>query len=148
MPLRRLAQECRAIIKLANEIAHEYELEYVGTEHILLAIVRHDDSVGARVLNRLGVDEQKARAKVDDLVQRAKEDTWVFGRLPGSPHYQDVIERAMEIAEQLEAKVIGSEHLLLALFHDSESTAQQALTGLGVTHKKCRDEVLRQLSGR
>ena len=145
MPLRRLDAEARKVIDLSNEIAHEYDLEFVGTEHILLAILRHNDNVGARTLKQFGIDEEKARARIDDLVKRSKEDTWVFGRLPGSPNYRNVIERAMEIAEQLEAKQIGSEHLLLALFHDKESAAQQTLSGLGVTFKKCRDEVLRQL---
>ena len=146
MPLRRLNEDARKVLDLANDIAHEYELEYVGTEHILLAILRQNDNVGARALGHFGIDEQKTRAKVDDLVQRSKEDTWVFGRLPGTPNYQNVIERAMEIADQLESKMIGSEHLLLALFHDKQSAAQQALTGMGVTLKKCRDEVLRQLN--
>lgn len=146
MPLRQLSADGRAIVDLANQIAHEYELEYVGTEHMLLAILRHDDSVGARALNALGVDEDKARTTINDLVQRAKEDTWVFGRLPGTPHYRDVIERAMEIAEQLEAKQIRSEHLLLALYYDKTSTARRALAALGIPLKKCRDEVLRQLS--
>ncbi len=147
MPLRRLSDDGRAIVQIANDIAHEYDLEYVGTEHILLAILRHDGSVGSRVLNKLGVDEEKARATVDEIGRRSLEDTWVFGRLPGSPHYRDVIERAMEIAEQLESKLIGSEHLLLALFLDKNSTARQALIAMGLTQKKCRDEVLRELSG-
>lgn len=146
MPLRRMDANGRAIVKIANDIAYEYELEYVGTEHVLLAILRHANGIGARVLQKFGIDEQKARAEVDRLQQHAKEDTWVFGRLPGSPHYRDVIERAMEIADQLEAQLIGSEHLLLALFHDRDSTAQQALVNLGLTAKKCRDEVLRQLA--
>jgi ATP-dependent Clp protease ATP-binding subunit ClpC len=146
MPLRRLTEDARAVVSLANEIAHEFELEYVGTEHILLAILRHNDNLGARVLNRLGIDEQKVRAAVEKLVQRAKEDTWVFGRLPGSPHYRNVIERAMEIAEQLESKFIGSAHLLLALYHDRESTAQRTLSSLGASFKKCHAEVLRELA--
>jgi len=146
MPLRRLDADARAVVNLANDIAHEYEMEYVGTEHILLAILRHDDNVGARALHKLGVDEDKVRAAIDDIVQRAKEDTWVFGRLPGSPHYRNVIERAMEVAEQLESQSIGRAHLLLALYHDKESTAQRTLTGLGVTLKKCRDQVLRELA--
>ena len=83
MPLRRLDAEARAVIDLANDIAYEYGLEYVGTEHILLAILRHADNMGARVLGKFGMNEDKIRAKVDELVQRAKEDTWVFGRLPG-----------------------------------------------------------------
>lgn len=148
MPLRRLDEDAREIISLANDIAHEYELEYVGTEHILLAILRHGDNVGARALGALGVDESRARAQVDELVQRSMEDTWVFGRLPGSPYYRNVIERAMEVAEQLESKSIGAEHLLLALYHEKESTAQQTLATLGISLKKCRDEVLRQLSSR
>jgi ATP-dependent Clp protease ATP-binding subunit ClpC len=147
MALKRLNDDARRIIDVANDIAHEYELEYVSTEHVLLAILRTNASVGSRVLHNLGVDEAKARNKVNELVQRAKEDTWVLGRLPGTPHYMNVIERAMDVAEQLEATSIGSEHLLLALFHDKESTGRRALTSLGVTLKKCRDEVLRVLSG-
>jgi len=146
MPLRRLDDAARAVVDLANQIAHEFELEYVGTEHVLLAILRHSHNVAARALNRLGVTEEKVNAAIQELYRRSKEDTWVFGRLPGSPHYRNVIERAMEIADQLEARAIGAEHLLLALYHDKESTAQRTLTGLGATLKKCRDEVLRQLS--
>ena len=146
MPLKRLDTEARTVVSLANDIAHEFELEYVGTEHILLAILRHDDNVGARVLHKLGLTEEKVRAAIDDLFRSAKEDTWVFGRLPGSPHYRNVIERAMEVAEQLESQSIGSAHLLLALYHDKESTAQRTLTGLGISQKKCRDAVLRELA--
>jgi ATP-dependent Clp protease ATP-binding subunit ClpC len=146
MPLKRLDTEARAVVNLANDIAHEFELEYVGTEHILLAILRHDDNVGARVLHKLGLTEEKVKAAIDELFRRAKEDTWVFGRLPGSPHYRNVIERAMEVAEQLESQSIGSAHLLLALYHDKESTAQRTLSGLGISQKKCRDAVLRELA--
>ncbi len=148
MPLRRLSTEGRAIVDLSNSIAQEFDLEYVGTEHILLAIVRTPTSVAARALASLGVDEQRTQQTIDDLVQRAKEDTWVFGRLPGTPHYRDVIERAMQIAEQLESPTIGSEHLLLALFHHEESTALVALATMGVTRHACREAVLRQLGAR
>lgn len=146
MPMRRLDERARAVIALANEIAHEYELEYVGTEHLLLAILRHGDNTAAQVLQRLGADEPRVRATLEDFYQRAKEDTWVFGRLPGSPHYRNVIERAMEIADQLESREIGAEHLLLGLYHDHESTAQRTLGALGISLKRCRDEILRHLS--
>lgn len=86
-----------------------------------------------------------ARAAVEDFVQSAKEDTWVFGRLPGSPNYRRVIELAIEEAAQLESKLIGSEHLLLALLHEKGTTGQRALAKLGVTLKSCRAEILRQL---
>ncbi len=132
--------------KVAQEIAREFELDYVGTEHILLAILRHNQGVGARVLARLGVSEASARNKVDELMQRAKEDTWVFGRLPGSPHYRNVVALAIDEATQLEAKEIGSEHLLLGLLREEGSTAQSVLHDLGVTLRKCRAEVLKELS--
>lgn len=146
MPLRRLAPDARTVVDLANEIAHEFELEYVGTEHILLAILRHHDNVGARALESLGVNEDRVRTALDEIFQRAKEDTWVFGRLPGSPHYRNVIERAMEVAEQLESKSITCAHLLLALYHDQQSAARRILTSQGVGLKKCRDAVLRELA--
>ncbi len=146
MPHKRLDSDARAIINLANEIAHEFELDYVGTEHILLAILRHADSPAAKALHNLGVDELTLRTRVEELDRRAKEDTWVLGRLPGSPGYHNVIERAMEVAEQLEAREIGGEHLLLALFQDKNTAAQQALASMGITVRKCRDEVLRVLN--
>jgi ATP-dependent Clp protease ATP-binding subunit ClpC len=144
MPLRHLNADAKAVVKLANDIAHEYELEYVGTEHILLAILRHNGGLGAQFLEKLGIDEPKARAAVDDLVQRAKEDTWVFGRLPGSPNYRRVIELAIEEAGQFDSNLIGSEHLLLALLREKGTTGQAALARLGVTLKSCRAELLRQ----
>jgi len=146
MSLRRLDAKARAIVNLANDIAHEWDLEFVGTEHVLLAILRHNGSLGAQVLTKLGITEEKARARVDELVQRGKEDTWVFGRLPGSPFFQNVIERALTVADQLKAQSVSGEHLLLALFQDKESIASRTLTSLGVTLKKCRDAVLRETS--
>lgn len=134
--------------KVAQEIAYEYGLDYVGTEHVLLAILRCNQGVGARVLARLGVDEARARRKLEEQMQRAKEDTWVFGRLPGSPHYRNVVALAIDEATQLEAREIGSEHLLLGLLREEGSTAQAILNDLGVTLSKCRAEVLKELSNR
>lgn len=146
MPLRRLDSDARAVVDLSNSIAQEFGLEYVGTEHILLALVRHNGGVAANVLQSLGIDEFKVRHAVEEVVRRSKEDTWVFGRLPGTPHYRDVIERAMEIAEQLESSQIRPEHLLLALFRHPDSSAAQALAILGLGRKRCQEEVLKHLS--
>ena len=146
MPLPRLDTDADAVLKLANEIAHEFELEYVGTEHILLAILRHGRGLGPKVLQAFKVDEARARAEIDKLLQRDKEDTWVFGRLPGSPNYKNVMALAIDEATQLEAKAIGSEHLLLSLLREKGSAGQRALYKLGVSLKACRAEVLRQLS--
>ena len=129
----------RIVKKVAQEIAYEFELDYVGTEHILLAILRHGQGVGAEVLRKLGLTEELAREKVEEVLQRDMEDTWVFGRLPGSPHYRNVLAHAIDEATQLEAKRIGSEHLLLALLRERGSTAQRVLAKVGVTLNNCRD---------
>lgn len=140
--------DARAIVKLADEIAREFELDYVGTEHVLLAILRHGRGLGATVLARFKVDEARARAEVDRILAQSLEDTWVFGRLPGSPHFRNVIERAIDESAQLESNEIRSEHLLLALLREKGSTAQLILEKLGVTLKQAREEILRQLAAR
>jgi len=136
----------RIVKKVAQDIAYEFGLDYVGTEHILLAILRHGEGVGAAVLRSFGISEDQARLEIDELLQRDMEDTWVFGRLPGSPHYRNVLARAIDEATQLEARQIGSEHLLLALLGEEGSTAQRVLARLGVTLRKCRSEIRKQLA--
>jgi ATP-dependent Clp protease ATP-binding subunit ClpC len=133
MPMQHLDSHGDAIVKLANEIAREYELEFVGTEHILLAILRHGGGLGATLLQQFQVDEFKARKTIDEIVRRDKEDTWVFGRLPGSPHFRNVMALAIDEAQQRGATKIGSEHLLLALLRERQSTGERALVRLGVT---------------
>lgn len=147
MSYPRLDRNASQIVKtVAQRIAYEFELDYVGTEHILLAILRHGEGIGAQVLNRLRISEDRARDMVEEVLQREMEDTWVFGRLPGSPHYRNVLAHAIDEATQLESKQIGSEHLLLALLREEGSTAQRVLTKLGVTLKNCRAEVLKLLA--
>jgi ATP-dependent Clp protease ATP-binding subunit ClpC len=147
MSYPRLDNHAAKIVKkVAQGIAREFELDYVGTEHILLAILRHGEGVGAEVLRGFGITEDQARDKVKEVLQREMEDTWVFGRLPGSPHYRNVLAHAIDEATQLEAPRIGSEHLLLALLREKGSTAQRVLSQLGVTLKNCRAAILKQLA--
>ena len=145
MAMQHLDPQAQAIVDLSNAIAREYDLEYVGTEHILLAILRHGHNLAARVLNSLGVTEENVKAKLDELVKRSLEDTWVFGRLPGSPHFRNVIRRAIEEANGLQSPTIGSEHLLLALLHETDSSAQQSLEMLGAGFRTCREAILKAL---
>lgn len=145
MPLQHLDADADEVMKSAQTIAREYELDYVGTEHVLLAILSKSDCVGARVLVNLGVDQTKARAAVDELIQKSKEDTWVLGRLPGSPHFKNVIVLAIEEATQLESKSVGTEHLLLALMREQGCVADRALNALGVTIKSAKAAIVRQL---
>jgi ATP-dependent Clp protease ATP-binding subunit ClpA len=130
------------VIKLAHEIAREYDMEYVGTEHVLLAIHREGTGVGAQVLARHQITEWALKREVDKLVQKSMEDTWVFGRLPGTPHFRNVVAVAIEQAQQLESKKVCTEHLLLALLREKGSVARQALKNLGVSHAQAVEDVL------
>ncbi len=143
MPLQHLDSDADEVMKSAQKIAREYDLEYVGTEHVLLAILRSGECIGAQVLASLGVDEAKGRAAIDELIQKSKEDTWVLGRLPGTPHFKNVIVLAIEEATRLESKNVGTEHLLLALMREQGCVADRALNALGATIKSVKDEIIR-----
>jgi len=142
----KLSARVDRVVKLANEIAREYEQEYVGTEHVLLAIAREGTGLGARLLQDRGLDEYRLREAVDKLIQTSMEDTWVFGRLPGSPHFRNVIAKAIEEARALKSGEVGTEHLLLGILAEAGCVGQKALTGLGMTLKDVREQI-RQASG-
>lgn len=128
------------VIKVAHEIAREYEQEYVGTEHLLLAIAREDMGLASQVLSEFGVTQDKVKAAVDRLIQASLEDTWVFGRLPGTPHFRNVMAKAIEEARNLGSKEIGTEHLLIGLLLEKGSVGYEALKSLGLTPKSVREK--------
>ena len=130
------------VVKLANAIAREYDQEYVGTEHVLLGIAREGTGVGARILKNRNISETKLRIEIDKLIKKSMEDTWVFGRLPGTPHFRNVVAHAIEQARQLEMKEVCTEHLLLALCRAKGSVACQALRNLGLRHADAKAEIL------
>jgi ATP-dependent Clp protease ATP-binding subunit ClpC len=134
------------VIRIANEIAREYEQDYVGTEHVLLAIRREKDGIGARILAKHGLTEGKLRTEVDRLVKKRMEETWVFGRLPGTPHFRNVMAVAIQQCQQLDAKEVCTEHLLLALLQEKGSVAYKSLKILGLTYEQVRADVVTMLS--
>jgi len=144
----RLSKRVEHVVKLANQIAREYQQEYVGTEHVLLAIAREGRGVGAQVLAEHGIDETKLRRQIDELLKRSMEDTWVFGRLPGTPHYRNVIAKAIEEARKLKASEVCTEHLLLALLAERGSVAHNALRALGLKLTEARKAVARRCGAR
>ncbi len=139
--LPKSSQRVAEVIKLANVIAREYDQEYVGTEHLLLAIQREGTGVGALVLARRGVTVRKLRDEVDSLIKKQMEETWVFGRLPGTPHFKNVMASAIEQCQTLGSKEVCTEHLLLALAHERGCVAQKALKSLGATYDDVRAEI-------
>lgn len=138
----QLSTHVDKVIKLANEIAHEYELEYVGTEHVLLAIGQTEEGLGARILRKHGLTNEKLKSAVDKLIQASMEDTWVFGRLPGTPHYRNVVATAIEEARKLKSREVCTEHLLLGLLAEKGCVAQKALQALGFNAKQVRADIL------
>ncbi len=138
-----LSRRVDQVIKLANQIAREYEQEYVGTEHVLLAIAREGTGLGARILRDHGLDEGKIQAEVNKLMKASLEDTWVFGRLPGTPHFKNVIAQAIEEARNLKSREVCTEHLLLGLLAEKGCVAQSALKVLGLTARAVREDILR-----
>jgi len=137
-----LSSRVDQVVKLANTIAREYEQEYVGTEHILLAIAGEGTGIGAQILKDRGATPDRIRAEIEKIIRSRLEDTWVFGRLPGSPHFKNVVARAIEEARALGTREVGTEHLLLGLLAEKGCTAQQALRALGVTARQVREDVL------
>ncbi|MFH0981116.1 MAG: Clp protease N-terminal domain-containing protein [Planctomycetota bacterium] len=140
----RLSKRVEKVIKdLAPAIAREYELDYVGTEHVLLAIEREGTGVGAQVLHEYGINGAQLKHAVDKLVRKSMEETWVFGRLPGTPHFRNVMATAIEQARGLESNEVCTEHLLLALAKEKDSVACTALRHLKLDYARVRAEVLR-----
>jgi ATP-dependent Clp protease ATP-binding subunit ClpC len=137
----QLSKRVDQVVKLAHKIARSYDQEYVGTEHLLLGIGEEGTGIGARILQAHGATYEKLKGEVDKLIQDSLEDTWVFGRLPGSPHFRNVIALAIEEARKLKTKEVCTEHLLLALLLEKGCVAQKALRELGLTAKQVREEV-------
>ncbi len=129
------------VIKIANVIAKEYEREYVGTEHVLLAIQQEGAGGGAAVLKKQGVTAKKLRSEVEKLIKKQLEETWVFGRLPGTPHFKNVVASAIQECQDLGSPAVCTEHLLLALIKEKGCVAYQALKAAGVTYAKSKKDV-------
>ncbi len=137
----KLSKRVEGVVKEAHNIAREYDEDYVGTEHVLLAISREGTGVGANVLVKHGATPEKIKEQVDQLIQHSMEETWVFGRLPGTPHFKNVVAGAIEAARQLESKEVCTEHLLLALLKEKGSVAYKALKNLGIKLEIVRRDV-------
>jgi ATP-dependent Clp protease ATP-binding subunit ClpC len=140
--LPKSSQRVAEVIRIANQVAREYEREYVGTEHVLLAIQREGTGVGAAVLAKHGVTADALREEVDRLVKKQLEETWVFGRLPGTPHFKNVMATAIRQCQQLGAKEVCTEHLLLALLKEGGSVAQKALKAQGISYNDAKADIL------
>ncbi|VAX39457.1 ATP-dependent Clp protease, ATP-binding subunit ClpC [hydrothermal vent metagenome] len=140
----RFTDRARKVMQLANQEAQRFSHEYIGTEHILLGLVKEGSGVAANVLKNLDVDLRKIRMEVENIVQSGP-DTVTMGKLPQTPRAKKVIEYAMEEARNLSHNYVGTEHLLLGLLREQEGVAAQVLMNLGLKLDDVRDEVLNLL---
>jgi ATP-dependent Clp protease ATP-binding subunit ClpC len=129
---------------LANQEAQRFNHEYIGTEHILLGLVKEGSGVGANVLKNLDVDLRKVRLEVEKLVKSGPE-TVTMGKLPQTPRAKKVIEYAIEEARNLNHNYVGTEHLLLGLLREQDGVAAQVLMNLNLRLEDVREEVLNLL---
>lgn len=134
----KFSQRVQSAVKAARAIARDAELEYLGTEHLLLAIARQEDGIGSRILSEMGVDSHRLKDEVDRLVRKSLDETLVFGNLPGSPHLKNVVAVAITLAQQLQSREVCTEHLLLAMLKEKDSVAEHALRNLGVDFEKAK----------
>jgi ATP-dependent Clp protease ATP-binding subunit ClpC len=140
----RFTDRARKVMQLANQEAQRFNHEYIGTEHILLGLVKEGSGVAANVLKNLDIDLRKIRLEVEKIVQSGP-DMVTMGKLPQTPRAKKVIEYSIEEARNLNHNYVGTEHLLLGLLREQEGVAAQVLMNLGLKLEDVREEVLNLL---
>ena len=133
-----VSSEVQTIVNLAKEFARQYGLNYVGTEHLLLGIICEPEGLAAKVLNDLGIDEDHAKECIDELIEDRLQETWVIGRVPGTPHFRDVLAKAAQASKGTGNWKVRSEHMLAAILAEKKCMGFKALTALGVTLESFR----------
>jgi ATP-dependent Clp protease ATP-binding subunit ClpC len=142
----RFTDRARKVMQLANQEAQRFNHEYIGTEHILLGLVKEGSGVAANVLKNLDIDLRKIRLEVEKIVQTGPGSEMVtMGKLPQTPRAKKVIEYSIEEARNLNHNYVGTEHLLLGLLREQEGVAAQVLMNLGLKLEDVREEVLNLL---
>src|ERR687884_1099383 len=136
----KFTERARKVLSLAQEEAQRFQHNYIGTEHLLLGLVREGDGVAAKVLSNLGVELTKVRSAVEFIIGRG--DRIVLGEIGLTPRAKKVIELAVDEARRLNHHYIGTEHLLLGLVREGEGIAAGVLESLGVSLDKVRNQVI------
>ena len=135
----RFTDRARKVMALANQEAQRFNHEYIGTEHILLGLVKEGSGVGATVLKNLDVDIKKLRLEVEKQVKSGP-DMVTMGKLPQTPRAKKVIEYAIEEARSLNHNHVGTEHILLGLLRETEGIAAQVLMAVGLKLENIKTE--------
>jgi len=140
----KFTERARKVLTLAQEEATRFNHNYIGTEHLLLGLVREGESVAAKVLSNLGVELNRVRSAVEFIIGRGDRPT--VGEIGLTPRAKKVIELAVDEARRLGHHYIGTEHLLLGLVREGEGIAAGVLDSLGVSLEKVRQQTIQVLS--
>ncbi len=143
--LEKFTDRARKVINLARQEAERLGHEFIGTEHILLGLVKEGSGVAANVLENLAVDLEKVRVEIERYVSTPGEPVISSSSLPFTPKAKRVLELAMEEARNLEHNYIGTEHLLLGVLREQDGMAAQVLLKLGVKLEDVRAELMELL---
>src|SRR5512134_790140 len=136
----------RKVLQMAREEAARLHHEYVGTEHILLGLIREGEGVAAAVLTNLNVDLEEIQQKIEETVKKGKAPAAAGPPdLPYTSRAKKVLELAMAEARELNHSYVGTEHLLLGLLREEKGIAAQVLNSLGVSLEEARAETLKLL---
>ncbi len=141
----RFTDKARRAVVLAQEEARTLDHNYIGTEHLLLGLLREEDGVAARALGSLGVSLEAVRRDVEAIIGRG--EAVPKGHIPFTPRAKKVLELALREALQLGHNYIGTEHILLGLVREGEGVAAQVLQKLGADLNRVRQTVVQLLSG-
>jgi ATP-dependent Clp protease ATP-binding subunit ClpC len=141
----RFTERARQVVVLAQDEARALKHNYIGTEHILLGLLREEEDLAARVLESLDITVEEVRAQVARIVGQGDEVT--TGQIPFTPRAKKVLELAQREALSLGHHYIGPEHILLGLVRENDGVGARILLDLDADADKVRDEIIRMLSG-
>jgi ATP-dependent Clp protease ATP-binding subunit ClpC len=140
----RYTERARQVVVLAQDEARALKHNYIGTEHILLGLLREEEGLAARVLESLAITVEEVRAQVARIVGQGDEVT--TGQIPFTPRAKKVLELALGEARSLGHNHIGTEHILLGLVRENEGVGARILLDFGAGAEKIRNEIIRMLS--
>lgn len=136
----RFTDRARKVMHLANQEAQRFNHEYLGTEHILLGLVKEGSGVAAAVLRGLDADLRKIRLEIEKRMQSGPEVV-TLEKLPFTPRAKSVINHTLAVAQEQGDDYVGTEHLLLGLLRELEGVAGQVLTALGITTEAVQNDI-------
>ncbi|MGE5140567.1 MAG: Clp protease N-terminal domain-containing protein, partial [Rudaea sp.] len=139
----KFTKRARRVLTFAQEEAQRLNHNYIGTEHILLGLIREEEGLAAKVLRELGLDQNRVRQVIEEIVGRGQAAPGT--RLSLTPRTKRVIELAVDEARRMGMHYIGTEHLLLGLIREGDGIAVNVLKSLGVSPDKVRSNLAREV---